>query len=256
MAWFSVVIITKNEEKNIERCLQSVEGLTDDIIIVDSFSTDRTKEICLKYKARFFEMTFLGFGPTKNWGNDQAKYDYILSLDADEALSDPLRESLIALTDKNKDVAYRFNRKTNFCGGWINHSGWYPDTKLRLWKKGAYKWNEELVHESLIASTSAKPIFLKGDLLHYSFYTIEQHIGQINKFSSLKARSDFQKGKKVNLLKLLFAPPVKFFKTYFLKLGFLDGWRGYVISRNSAFSTYLKYAKLKQLHQNQSSDET
>ena len=243
----SAVIITYNEERNIERCLKSLEGVADEIIVVDSFSTDRTAEICQNFGVNFVEHPFADFATQKNFGNHLTSYDFILSLDADEALSEPLRKSILDWKKNSSSDVLRINRLTNFCGKWIYHSGWYPDAKYRLFNKSKARWAGEKVHEYLEIDNGAAKGNLEGDLLHYSFYTIDQHLNTINKYSTLKAEINFQKGKKSSLLKILFAPGFKFFKIFILKAGFRDGWRGFVIAKNSAYSDFLKHAKLRQM---------
>lgn len=247
MREISAVIITKNEERNIERCIISLKGVADEIIVVDSFSTDKTADICKRLKVKFVENIFKDYASQKNYGNSLTQFPYILSLDADEALSLELRKSIQQWKSGGGADVLKVNRLTNFCGDWIKHSGWYPDAKFRMFDKTKARWAGEKVHEYLDIDKNAKKGKLEGDLLHYSFYTIEQHLSTINKFSTLKAEINFDKGKKSSLLKTMVAPRFKFFKVYLLKGGFRDGWRGYVIAKNSAYSDFLKHAKLKQL---------
>jgi glycosyltransferase involved in cell wall biosynthesis len=245
---FSVVIITFNEERNIARCLKSLEEVADEIIVVDSFSTDKTAEICRKFPVKFIQKEWMGYSSAKNSGNSMANNDYILSIDADEALSDELRKTILELKKSdNLFDAYRFNRLANYCGKWIHHCGWYPDTKLRLWNRLKGRWEGE-IHEEVKIKSSAKVGFIKGDLLHFSYYSIEQHINQVNNFTKLAAKAAFEKGKKAGLFKILFSPFIKFTMDYFLRLGFLDGYAGFVICRISAHATFLKYAKLRELN--------
>ncbi|PLX22005.1 MAG: glycosyltransferase family 2 protein [Salinivirgaceae bacterium] len=247
MTPISVVIITFNEEKNIERCLESVKDVADDIVVLDSFSSDKTQEICEKHGARFLQHKFDGHIEQKNRAITHAKYPHVLSLDADEALDEVLKENILkAKEDFNAD-GYYFNRLTNYCGKWIRHCGWYPDKKLRLWDSRKGKWTGENPHDRYELEDGSKLVYLKGDLHHYSFYTIEQHMDTINKFSSIAANMRFRKGKKFSLLKLLVSPGWKFFKAFILQGGFRDGFYGFVICKNSAHSTFLKQVKLYQL---------
>ncbi|MBE9468693.1 MAG: glycosyltransferase family 2 protein [Bacteroidetes bacterium] len=250
MIKLSVVIITYNEEKNIERCLLSVKDIADDIVVVDSFSTDATKEICKKYNVQFIEHKFEGYIEQKNWAITQAKYHHILSLDADEELSKELIKSVKEVKNNWEYDGYYFNRLTNYCGKWIKHSGWYPDKKLRLWDSRKGKWAGTNPHDKFELQTNCKKYYITGDLYHYSYYSIFQHIETINKFSDIAAFARFKKGKKSNILKIIFSPFWKFFRTYFIKLGFLDGFYGFVISVNSAHSTFLKQVKLINLNKN------
>lgn len=248
----SVAIITFNEERNIKRCLDSVKELADEIVVVDSFSTDKTEDICKQYQVKFVKNRFDGHIEQKNFILQHTSFDFVLALDADEALSDELKQSIIKIKDNPDADGYCFNRLTNYCGKWIKHCSWYPDKKLRLWNKNLGKWGGVNPHDKFIMADAAKIKHLKGDLLHYSFYTIEQHITQINKFSTIKAQGLYNKGKKTNLWKLLIAPKITFIRMFIFRLGFLDGYYGYVICRNSAHSTFLKYAKLRTMHKTKS----
>jgi len=242
----SVTIITFNEEKNIERCIKSVIPVADEILIVDSFSNDKTKEMALQYPVRFIQNKFTGHIEQKNYALEQAKYNYVLSLDADEALSDELQKSILTVKNNWQHDAYRFNRLTNYCGRWIRHSGWYPDTKIRLVDKHKAKWGGTNPHDKLELISKGSIQHLKGDLLHYSINSVDQHIEIIQKFSTVAAEARFLKGEKSNLLKIIFHPFWKFISIYLLKSGFLDGYHGFLIAKISTFSTFLRYVKLKQ----------
>lgn len=249
MTQLSVVVITLNEEHNIGRCLQSVSGIADDIVVVDSGSTDKTGEICLAQGARFIRHPWLGFAETKNFANSQAKFSFILSLDADEALSEELKASIFKLKEgQPENSAYRMNRLTNYCGKWIKHCGWYPDSKIRLFNRDNARWTGVVIHEKLTTDSGIEVKQLKGDILHYSYYSITGHIAQANRFTDLTAEEALGKGKKVNLAQILFKPPIKFIRDYFFKLGFLDGYYGFIICRISAQATFYKYIKLRQLN--------
>lgn len=250
MIEISVVIITFNEERNIERCLNSVKDIADEIVVVDSFSTDKTKEICSGFNLKFFEQKFLGHIEQKNFAMEKARNNYVLSLDADEELSKNLKSEILKIKNDCKYDAYSFNRLTNYCGKWIKHSGWYPDKKLRLWDKTKGRWGGTNPHDTVIMNENSKIKHLNINILHYSFYTIEQHIDQINKFSKIKAEALFKTGKKSGILKILISPAFKFFRSYFLQLGFLDGFYGLVVCKNSAHAKFLTYVKLYQLYKN------
>lgn len=248
----SVVIITFNEEKNIARCLLSVKDIADDIVVVDSFSTDKTKEICLQYGARFIEHTFNGHIEQKNWAITQAKFPYILSLDADEALDDVLKQEIAAIKNNWEFDGYKMNRLTNYCGQWIKHCGWYPDTKLRLWDSRKGRWKGVNPHDRYELNENASIKHLKGNILHYSYYTIEEHYKQLEYFSSISAKAMHELQKKSSLLHLLFKPLAKFIKAYIIKRGFLDGKNGFTISKLMAYETFLKYKKLLQIQKSSS----
>ena len=245
MEKLSAIIITLNEEKNIKRCLKSLSTVADEIIVLDSNSTDNTIEICKKYKAKVFQQKWLGYSEQKNKANNLAENNYILSIDADEALSEELITSIHKLKGNGFSGAYEFNRLNNYCGKWIKHTSWYPDTKLRIWNKNEGQWQGN-IHETTVFSKETKVTHLKGDLLHYSYYSIDEHITQANKFSSIAAQTRFEAGKNVSLIKIIFAPFFKFIKEYFIKRGLLDGIYGFTISIISAHETFLKYIKLYQ----------
>lgn len=247
MPGLSVVIITRNEERNIARCLESVREIADDIVIVDSFSTDRTKEICLSYGARFYPTEWQGYSDTKNYGNRLALYDWIFSIDADEALSEELKEQIARVKTSENPGNYRICRITNYCGQWIRHGGWYPDIKVRFFDRRETRW-EGLIHERLNVPEESKIPVLKGDCYHYSYYTLEEHVAQANRFSTLSAQDLYRKNKKAGFLKLWFAPGFRFFRMFILRGGFLDGQAGWVIARISSHAVFLKYSKLRQLH--------
>ncbi|MGC8803100.1 MAG: glycosyltransferase family 2 protein, partial [Bacteroidales bacterium] len=245
MPCISVVIITYNEERNIERCLRSVQEIADEILVVDSYSTDRTEEICRHYGVRFVQHAFEGYIEQKNWATWQARYDYVLFLDADEALSDTLRKSIMDVKSSWTHDGYTFNRLTNYCGRWIRHTSWYPSRKLRLYDRRKGQWDGINPHDQFVMAEKATIRHIDGDLLHYSYYTIAQQIEQINNFSEIIAQSYHQKGLlPIFAWHLVFHPIWRFFRDYFIKLGFLDGFYGFVISLNGAFEVYLKYLKI------------
>ncbi len=249
MQKLSVVIITYNEERNIERCLKSVQTIADEIVVVDSFSTDKTKEICARYQVKFVEHAFEGHIEQKNWAITQAKYPHILSLDADECPDETLAQSILNVKGNWITDAYSFNRCTNYCGNWVKHGSWYPDIKLRLWDSRKGHWTGENPHDCYeMLDSNVKVLHIKGDLLHYSYYSVTEHIAQGNKFSTIAAESLFQKGKKINLISLIINPLWRFVRDYFFKLGFLDGRVGFIIAINTSHSTFLKYVKLYDLN--------
>lgn len=249
----SVVIITFNEEKNISRCLQSVKMIADEILVVDSYSTDRTEEICESYNVRFIKNKFEGHVEQKNFTLENASFDLILSLDADEALSPELMQNIIEIKANLKNDVYELVRLTNYCGKWIRHGSWYPDRKIRLIKKGAGKWTGENPHDKFEPNPNASVGKMKGDLLHYSYYTIAGHIDQVNKFTSIGAKSAYDAGRRADILMLFYKPFYKFVRDYIFKMGFLDGMAGFTIARISAHATFLKYSKLLELQKNKRS---
>ncbi len=243
----SVAIVTLNEEKNISRCLDSVKDVADEIVIVDSFSTDRTGEIALQFGAKFIEHSFEGYIQQKNRALQQTTHDYALLLDADEALSTELKNSILKEKENNFPAdAYRMNRCTNYCGKFIRHGLWYPDRKVRLIKKSVGKWGGVNPHDKIELQTGTKASQLHGDILHYSYNSIDEHEIQNNKFSSISAEALFQQGKKTNWFKIIVNPAWAFFYSYFLRLGFLNGFYGWVIAKNISHLTFLKHSKLYQ----------
>jgi glycosyltransferase involved in cell wall biosynthesis len=243
----SVVIITYNEERNIRRCLDSVKEIADEIVVVDSYSKDGTEVICNEFEVRFIPHPFEGHIQQKNYAIDQASFDWILSLDADEALTDELKTAISELKKDPKYFGYRMNRLTNYCGKWVRHCGWYPDTKVRLVHKSHARWQGVNPHDRLDMYQNEDTGFLHGDLLHYSYYTREDHLKQIEYFGDIAAKELNQRGKRTNRMTILLKVGAQFIKSYFLKTGFLDGRTGFTISRLSAFATYRKYRKLLDL---------
>lgn len=249
MLQLSVVIITFNEEKNIARCLDSVKDVADEIVVLDSFSKDRTKEICLSKGVNFFEHAFDGHIEQKNRAITYAKFPYVLSLDADEALDETLKRSILEIKKGNAKDGYYMNRLTNYCGHWVRHCNWYPDKKLRLWNSAKGKWTGINPHDKYELHEGDKNTgYLKGDILHYSYYSVEDHYKQVEYFTNIASKAYFEKGIGAPLYKLIINPIAKFIDHYILHLGFLDGSAGYSISRISAYATYLKYKKLRKLY--------
>jgi len=246
----SAVIITFNEERNISRCIDSLQDVVDEILVVDSYSKDKTKQICLEKGVTFMEHAFEGHIQQKNWAKGQAKFDHVLSLDADEALSEELKDSIKQIKMQFIEDGYSFNRLTNYCGKWIKHCGWYPDVKLRLWDRNKGKWTGVNPHDKFELNQGCKSHHLKGDLLHYSYYTIDDHLNQYNKFTTIGAAESFKRGKSISVGGILVKTIWKFVRDYFIKAGILDGYYGFVISANSAHATFTKYVKLKELNKN------
>ena len=247
MKTLSAFIITLNEERNIGRCLESISEIADEIVVVDSGSTDLTREICGKYNVRFIAHPFAGYIEQKTFALEQCSNEYVLSLDADEALSPDLIAFLKSAKDDLESDAYVFNRLTNYCGKWIRHCGWYPDKKLRLFKKSMAKIGGVNPHDEIIPHNNTRNEFLKGDILHYSYYSIKEHIAQVNRFTEINARSAFERGKRTNIFQILISPAIRFFRDFILYRGFLDGYYGWIICRISAQATFLKYVKLYEL---------
>ena len=244
----SVVIITHNEENNIMRCLNSVQDIADEIVVVDSGSTDNTASICEKFGVKFVHQDWLGYSEQKNFANSLAVNDWILSIDADEEISDKLRQSIFKYKNQHipHDMTFSMNRLTNYCGHWIRHCGWYPDRKIRIWNRTVGHWEGE-IHETIEFSTEVKETVLKGDLLHYSFTTPEDYENQMFKFAKMRGQHYFMKGKKHASFYMAVSPVFSFIQHYFFQLGFLDGADGFHICRIAAKATKLKYRTLKEL---------
>lgn len=245
MIQLSTVVITFNEEKNIARCIDSVLKVSDEVIVIDSYSTDNTKKICIDKNVKFVEHKFENYIEQKNWALSQTKYNYVLSLDADEAIDNELETEILKIKNNWQSDGYFINRLTNYCGKWIYFGGWYPDRKLRLFDKTKCKWGGVNPHDKIeFNAKNPKLEKLNGKILHYSFYTIEDHKTKIKKYSEIAAKAYLLNGIKGSYLKIVINPTVKFIKTYILKLGIFDGYYGWKIATLSAFETYLKYKKL------------
>lgn len=243
----SAAVITLNEERNIDRCIDSLRGIADEIVVLDSGSTDRTRAVCEEKGVRFSIRPFTDYADQKNAAAKMAAHDMILSVDADEALSENLRNALIEIKLKPAADAYRFNRLTFYCGSPVRHSGWYPDAKVRLYNRNKAEWTGRLIHERITTAPGSEVKHLHGDLLHYSFYSVGQHMDTVNKFSQRKALLMHEKGRRAPFWKMILTPPMKFLKILVFKAGFLDGEAGFHIAVNSAHGDYLKYAKLREL---------
>ena len=245
----SVVIITFNEEKNIERCLESVKEIADEVVVIDSYSTDDTKTLVEASGAIFIEHSFEGYTQQKNFALQKAKYDYVLSLDADEVLSTSAILSLKTIKSQPMSDAYSFNRMTNYCGKWIQHCGWYPDRKIRLINRKKAKWSGGTIHEKIILNQGIKLQKIEADILHYSFPTIASHVVTANSFSEVSSKEIYENNKTIYfIIHVLLNPLFTFFKKYFVQLGILDGFYGFVICVLSAYSNFLKYTKTWQLY--------
>ncbi|HYG50243.1 MAG TPA: glycosyltransferase family 2 protein [Flavobacteriales bacterium] len=250
MIKLSVVIITFNEEHNIGRCLESVKDIADEVVVLDSFSTDKTEEICRSYGVQFAQHAFDGHIQQKNRAITYASNPYVLSLDADEAIDQTLQKSILEVKNNWRYDAYSMNRLTNYCGKWIRHGGWYPDRKLRLWDSRKGAWGGTNPHDKYeLFDKNAPTGHLKGDILHYSFYSADDHYRQAAYFSDIAAKAMFKEGRRSNFFMIWFSPVVKFVKDYIFKGGFLDGKAGYQIAKISAIYTRNKYRQLKKLQQ-------
>ena len=243
----AAAIITFNEEENIEACCASLNDLVDEIIVLDSYSQDRTKEICERNpKVKFYQHPFDGHIQQKNRALQYCKTDWILSLDADERLSEELSRSISKFLGNNpKEVGAKFPRLNYHMHRFIRYGGWYPNARYRLIRNGCAHWGGENPHDTIILNGPGA--VLKGNLIHYSCKDLADQVKTINQFSSIVALTRYNKGKSTSWFRLLFKPLSKYMEIYFLKRGMLDGLQGFVIAVSSAYSTFLKEAKLWEL---------
>jgi glycosyltransferase involved in cell wall biosynthesis len=240
----SVTIITLNEERNIGRCIEAAWQVADEIIVVDSFSTDKTKEICLSKGAKFFENEFEGHIQQKNFAITKASYTNILGIDADEIVSGRLATSINGVKANWKHDAYSLYRLSQYCGQFIYHGDWYPDKKIRLFKKSAGIWAGINPHDSFFPSKGKSIGKLNGNLEHYTFNSVGEHLKQARKFSEIGSKEILKSSQRVYFYHLILHPAWRFLRSYLLRFGFLDGLRGFTISSIIALETYLKYLQV------------
>ena len=254
MIKISVVIITFNEEKNIARCIDSLRLLADEIVVVDSFSKDCTKRICLEKGVRFIEHLFEGHIQQKNFALSQATYDYVLSLDADEYLSEELHKSILNAKQNWVGHAYRMNRLSSYGGKWIKHGNWYPDQKIRLWDRHMGSWGGENPHDKVILKRGSKVVHLKGDLMHLAYQDSIETLSKIQQYSSIFAKENVSQ-KSSSILKIIGHTFFSFIKSYFIKIGFRDGFEGLMVAAAEANHVFYKYSKLYEANQRSSIGE-
>jgi len=243
----SVVIITFNEEQNIARCIASVKSVADEIIVLDSYSTDRTIEIARDLGAIVHHEKFRGYIGQKNLAIQLASHNYILSLDADEALDEQLIAAILYEKKSFHHRAYSMNRCTNYCGRYIRHGLWYPDKKIRLFDRRIARWSGLNPHDKIQLEKGFSVRHLSGNILHYSFNTIDDHLWQNNRLSSIAATSLYNIGTRSSWFKILVHPAWAFINGYFFRRGFLDGADGFTIAINTSHQVFLKYSKLYKL---------
>lgn len=250
MEQITAVIITLNEERNIGRCIESLQGVADEVVVVDAGSVDRTEAICKEYGVRFERHDWQGYSAQKNYANSLARYPWLLSIDADEALSPQLRESLMELKQQGleRGKGYECCRLTCYCGGWVRHCGWYPDPCLRLWYGQNAYWEGE-VHECLRFASPIEKVRIKGDLLHYSYYSIGEHAQKTVRYALLAGEKDYSGGCRCGSIAVWLKPLATFGRDYLLRGGWRDGHVGYTVCRMSAYYTFIKYARLRELTQ-------
>jgi glycosyltransferase involved in cell wall biosynthesis len=250
----SGVIISYNEEAKIRKALQSLSGVCDEVVVVDSLSTDATVEICRGFTERILEKQWQGYRKQKQYATDQAANDWVLSLDADEELSPELREEILEWKEESSDCdGYFIPRIAYFMGRWIRHTTWYPDWQLRLFRRSCGRWEGGRVHEGFKLRTQSGR--LKGHLHHYTYDSVSEYLQQLERFSSLAAEDYSDAGRRAGVHHLLLEPTFVFFKNYVLRLGFLDSTPGLVISLLAANSTLFKYLKLREIQDSESNQE-
>lgn len=243
MANISAVIITKNEAQNIARCIRSAKLVADEILIFDSNSTDNTTAIAEAEGAVVHLIEWQGYARTKNLANSKAANNFILSLDADEEVSEELVHSILEVKPGLQN-AYSFNRLNNYCGRWIKHGGFYPDKKIRLFNRNLAQWEGDFVHEELVVQPNIQVQHLQGDLLHYTYSSLSDHLKRIDRYSDLAAKKFTSRGIKPPAYKLLLNPLARFVRNYFIRGGFRDGIHGLCLCMLTSWEVFLKYAKV------------
>jgi len=246
----SVVIITRNEAHIIGNTLQSLQPVFTDIVVVDSGSTDDTVSICRQYNATVIETDWSGYGINKNKGIAVAANDWILSLDADEAIDDELKQSLTALDLQHDDEVFDIRFKNFFCNKWIRFGEWGFDSHIRLFNRKKVQWNNAAVHENLVFPAAVKISKLKGNILHYTVQNRKEYDAKTDYYARMNAKKYAAAGKKAGFLKQYFSPVFAFVQHYIFRLGFLDGVEGFIIARTTARYTFLKYRYLKEMNNN------
>jgi len=240
----SVAIITRNAASQLDGCLASV-AFADEIVVVDSGSTDGTVELAARRGARVIAKEWLGFGPQKQFAVASARYDWVLCLDADESLSDALRVSILDELKAPRGLVYAMPRCNRFLGRWLRHGEGYPDWSVRLFHRAHARWSDDAVHEKIV---TGRPVLrLRGDLLHDSAETLEKYLDKQNRYTTLQAELLRSAGRRASLAQLLLSPSLRFVKFYLVRLGFLDGVPGLVHIAIGCMNTFNKYAKLKAL---------
>ena len=245
----SAIVITRNEAHNLHDCLQSMQGLVDEIIVVDSQSTDNTVAIAKQHGAKVVQPAdWPGFGPQKNRALDLATCDWVFSIDADERVTPELAGEIKSLLDTGgAELAYKLPRLSYYCGKFIHHAGWQPDYVLRLFKRGTARFSDDLVHERVVTTQSV--VALQNHLLHYSYLNFSQVLSKVDAYSSASAKQAYARGKRSSVAGALGHGAWAFFRTYVIRRGFLDGGHGLALSISNAETSYYKYLKLWQMQQ-------
>ncbi|MCX7742946.1 MAG: glycosyltransferase family 2 protein [Flavobacteriales bacterium] len=254
MVQVSVVIITYNEERNISRCIESVKSWAAEILVVDSGSTDQTCEIASQMGARIMYHPFEGHIEQKNYAAAQATYDWVLSLDADEAVDEVLSNTIQHIMEQPTADGYTMNRLNNYCGTYIRHGAWYPDKKLRLWNRHKGRWTGINPHDKFEMHPGCVIQHIPGHILHYSYQTVAEHKKKALYFANLAAKAYLKAGKRSSVWKLIIHPIGRFIRDYFIKAGFLDGRKGWIIATITAYEVFQKYLLLLKLQKQHTSE--
>ncbi|HYL90433.1 MAG TPA: glycosyltransferase family 2 protein [Burkholderiales bacterium] len=243
-ASLSAVLITRNASAVLDSCLESL-AFVDEIVVVDSASTDATVEIAQRRGAKVVQKEWLGFGRQKQFAVDQAKHDWVLCIDSDERVSAELAESIRRALAAPVSPVYRMPRRNRFMGRWLSHGEGYPDWSPRLFNRLNARWSDDLVHEKVLYAVT--PGTLEGDLMHDASDDLATYLDRQNRYTTLAARQAYELGKSSSVFHLLFSPVVRFIKFYVLRLGFLDGVPGLLHISIGCMNSYMKYAKLIEL---------
>lgn len=249
MEKISVAIITKDEERNIRGCLESVSW-ADEVVVVDSGSADKTREICQNFKARFFLEEWKGFARQKNSAIEKTRNEWVLSLDADERVTPALHQEIVEIMEGGPTQdGYCIARKNFFLGHWIRRCGWYPDFNLRLFRKSRGRFQERTVHERV--EVPGKVDYLKNPMEHKTYRTLSDFLQRMDRYSTLAAMEMKKEGRAYRFYDAFFRPPFTFLQMYLLRAGFLEGYRGFLLSVFYSFYTFAKYSKLKEIQENE-----
>lgn len=245
----SVAMITLNEAGILDKTLAAIKDIADEIVIVDSGSTDDTEKIAQKYGAKFFVEPWKGYGPQRNSAIDKCSGEWVLNIDADEEVSPGLKKKILEIKENEKDKQVYSVNFTSVCfGKKIKHGGWSNSYHIRLFRKSAGRFNENMVHEEFV--TNEITHYLKEDIYHHSYVTLADYFQKFNRYTTEGAIEYYKKGKKSNIFQIAFNPMFKFIRMYLIRLGFLDGKEGFLLASTSAMYTMVKYYKLSEIYRN------
>ena len=248
MKELSVIIVCKNEDAVLEHTLESVQGLTADVVLYDSGSQDATLDIARKFQVQLHQGAWEGFGKTKQKVTILAAYDWVLGLDADEELDEELKKSLLKISLDRENVVYAIRRKNYFGNTLLKYGEWGSDTQIRLFNRRNVNWNDAIVHEKLVLPAGTIVKKLSGYIIHRTTKDLHEYAGKVARYAMLDAEKKYTQGKKTSWFKMRVAPGFAFFNNFFLKLGFLDGSAGFICAKMTAYYTFLKNARLRELN--------